>query len=703
MILQISLLSDLCASSGEHYNSYVDTEVVYDEFGLPFIPAKRIKGCIREAALELVEWGVFEKQIYDALFGKEGNEKSKFSLDNAYLKAYENLVADLKNCQDKALVHPQRVLGLYAYTRTQTAMTKDGVADKGSLRTIRVINKGLIFQAALKENVTLTEEEKSLLETAVSMVKHMGTGRTRGLGLVELTFPKAKKEDSKDNSKDNCMYELDEWNKIHYTINLKSAVLCKSAAGTQEKTHDYIEGSKILGILAQNLSKEEFARLMQYDGTGKSIIASNAYICENGERCTPVRASLQKKKDQTFDKNGEMLVADMLVPNEEDVQWTPVGNKYMNAEGTIKSVDVEVNYHHRRPKNKAVGKATGLDDSAFYQLESICRGQQFLGFLLADKEQAELIISVFEKLDGLRIGASSNAEYGDADIEITRIEHVEKIDPKMQREFVIKLNAPVILYNKHGMPVADIACLKLYLAELLDVEENSLQINQAFLNYETIGGFNVTWHRRKPIFTALGKGTACSVIAAKEIDLSRLEHAFIGERVAEGYGELEVSSAPKAQVLLKNAGVQSSIDEEQEKTGVQGSIIAEGQEKTDILSRLYAEKQREDLSRAGVSGADELLEKEAWVFIKREFKAALGKLLMIAKAESTMENIKEQVLGIESNAKKEICVKLLDKVEMDLNRILTEQEKKEVFKYYLYSFLNQIKYKTYKKGEKSNE
>lgn len=685
MILQISLLSDLCASSGEHYNSYVDTEVVYDEFGLPFIPAKRIKGCIREAALELVEWGVFEKQIYDALFGKEGNEKSKFSLDNAYLKDYENLVADLKNCQDKVLVHPQRVLGLYAYTRTQTAMTKDGVADKGSLRTIRVINKGLIFRTVLRENVQLTEEEKNLLRAAVSMVKHMGTGRTRGLGLVEMTLQEEKKKDSKDNH----TYELGDWNKIHYTINLKSAVLCKSAAGTQEKTHDYIEGSKILGILAHSLSNEEFASIMKYDGTGKSIIASNAYICENGERCTPVRASLQKKKDQTFDENGEMLVADMLVPNEEDVQWTPIGNKYMNVEGTIKSVDVEVNYHHRRPKDKAVGKATGLDDSAFYQLESICRGQQFSGFLLADKEQAELILSVFEKLDGVRIGASSNAEYGNADIEITNTEHIEKIAPKMEREFVIKLNAPVILYNKQGMPVADIACLKSYLAELLEVEEHVLQINQAFLTYETIGGFNVTWHRRKPIFTALGKGTVCSVIAAKEIDLSRLEHVFIGERVAEGYGELEVSSAPKAQVLLKNAGVQSGIDEEQEKT--------------DILSRLYAEKQREDLSRAGVSGADELLEKEAWLFVKREFKASLGKLLMIAKAESTMENIKEQVLGIESNAKKEICVKLLDKVEMDLNRNLTKQEKKEVFKYYLYSFLNQIKYKTYKKGEKANE
>ena len=51
MKLTIKLLSDLCTYSGDTYNSVVDTDVVYDENGIPYIPAKRIKGCIREAAL----------------------------------------------------------------------------------------------------------------------------------------------------------------------------------------------------------------------------------------------------------------------------------------------------------------------------------------------------------------------------------------------------------------------------------------------------------------------------------------------------------------------------------------------------------------------------------------------------------------------------------------------------------------------------
>ena len=78
MKLKVTLLSDLCVSAGESYNAYVDIEAVYDEYGIPFIPAKRLKGCIREAALELVEWGVYDKTVYESLFGKEGKERTKF-------------------------------------------------------------------------------------------------------------------------------------------------------------------------------------------------------------------------------------------------------------------------------------------------------------------------------------------------------------------------------------------------------------------------------------------------------------------------------------------------------------------------------------------------------------------------------------------------------------------------------------------------
>lgn len=61
MKITIELLSDICIGSGESYNSVIDTDVTYDDYGLPYIPAKRIKGCIREAGLELKDF--FELHI----------------------------------------------------------------------------------------------------------------------------------------------------------------------------------------------------------------------------------------------------------------------------------------------------------------------------------------------------------------------------------------------------------------------------------------------------------------------------------------------------------------------------------------------------------------------------------------------------------------------------------------------------------------
>lgn len=175
MKLQIKLLSDLCVSSGESFNAYVDTDVVYDECGLPYLPAKRLKGCIREAALELVEMGLAERQTYDTLFGREGFENTLFSMDNAYLQDYDRLVSDLKNCKDRSLVHAQRVLGLFTYLRTQTALKESGTADDGSLRTLRVVNKGLTFEANIRENGHLSKEQTNLLTNAIGLVKHIGS------------------------------------------------------------------------------------------------------------------------------------------------------------------------------------------------------------------------------------------------------------------------------------------------------------------------------------------------------------------------------------------------------------------------------------------------------------------------------------------------------------------------------------------------
>lgn len=90
-----------CMMSGEYRITFLRVMLQKRSYGIPYIPAKRIKGCIREAALEMQELGVISAEEYHRLFGREGNQKSTFWLSNAYIKDYKQILSDLQKFQVK--------------------------------------------------------------------------------------------------------------------------------------------------------------------------------------------------------------------------------------------------------------------------------------------------------------------------------------------------------------------------------------------------------------------------------------------------------------------------------------------------------------------------------------------------------------------------------------------------------------------------
>ena len=72
--LIITLKSDLCAGSGYSCAGQSLTAILcYDIYGIPYIPAKRLKGCLREAA-ELI--GLTEEET-GRIFGKPVSRKHR--------------------------------------------------------------------------------------------------------------------------------------------------------------------------------------------------------------------------------------------------------------------------------------------------------------------------------------------------------------------------------------------------------------------------------------------------------------------------------------------------------------------------------------------------------------------------------------------------------------------------------------------------
>lgn len=637
--IKIELLSDLCCYSGEVYNTTVDTDVVYDSYGIPYIPAKRIKGCIREAALELKELGIISE--YDSIFGKEGNDESLFTLSNAKIDNYEEVVTDIKAFAKKHadIVEPQKVLQQYTYVRTQTAVDSEtGSANENSLRTMRVVKKGQVFYAdcEFKGN----EKQFAEFKDAVRIVKHMGVSRTRGLGLVNL-----KIEATNNDTIKHVRFKKDDLfdnNEIEYTIQLESPVICKSSEGNQAKSEDYISGSKILGVIAGSMSKDSYRRSIMND-----IIVSNAYIASNNKRTNPGRNSWQKIKNQKYDSNGEMKLTDMMYHEKsgETVQYSPANIKYISEDGVVKSVETEISYHHQRPEDKSIGRATE-SNGAFYQLGSICKGQVFKGYIRAKKNVAEMLCDSIEKLGSVRIGYGKNSEFGQVSFSLDSVKEIKE-ELKLVKQADLLLVSDLILYNDNGMLVSDIETLEKYLKAYFKCDD--IKIDKPYLSYSTIGGFNVTWRSRKPIFTALSKGSVMRVTSNKGFNASYKHHYFIGERNSEGYGEFVLEKTNDENVTKE---------------------VYKAKEHNDFNEKKFEEIQANSIVR-------DLLEKECLKQVDGEIRdkvkklgkvdtPALSKIRLLFRTKNKFSDMYEECNLLNKN--KEECLKLLEKVPVKCDK-----------------------------------
>ncbi len=676
MKITIKLLSDLCTASGETHNSMVDTDIVYDEYGIPYIPAKRIKGCIREAALEMMEMGLIEQLQYLKIFGKEGNQRSGFSLSNAYIQDYDKTVQILRalhSSKAKGLSLQQNVLNEYADTRTQTAIDLEtGVADKNSLRTIRVARKGLILEADCN---IINPENFKVLQQAVSLVKHMGVSRSRGLGLVDMRLDKISHSE-RPHVKVNKA-QLKEYNKLRYKIYLKSAMICKSAQGNQAVSEDYIAGSKVLGVIAELLGSEKYRKVMS---EGEELIVSNAYITYGGKRCIPGRSSLQKKKDQSWASDGVMDVWDMLYEESRKatagIQMTPANIDYISTDGRKVDVETEISYHHQRPENKSVGRATGKNDgSGFYQLCSIRAGQTFSGYIYANKHQAEVILDALERAGEIRMGYGRSSEFGAVDLVVDEIAEDKVNDvtkagqyesDKYVHDAVITLVSDAILYNEHGIPTTEISEFVKYLRKVLRVEDIELANGVSpYLKFVTTGGFNVTWGKRKPIHQTLGKGSTFMIHSDIGMCMEDLKDIFVGERVSEGFGEILAEKQRDAKILVRKP-------ESRDKSA---NVALDDSEEI-VQKLLLAEfgRRMQGTVRTCVKEKSKFYEQN-----KNGLNAAIVKLRGIYRDVPDYQEMLSQVEGIEKDDKNKLCTEIVRNVNPDQIKKMIEQEMLEEY------------------------
>ena len=193
----IKVLSPIHLSSGQA-DVNIDSEVVHDAQGFPYFPAKRFKGLLYESALEV--WEMFElsglstENILspEEIFHRHTSSDVQLIVPNFFIcppDKYKRLCAEWKFLQTdeacKEIFTPFEVLNSFTTLRYQTQLT-DGVAAKGSLRNLRVLNAGIEFFGT----VTLLNGNEQCLNLLALAIKNMslaGMKRNRGFGKIKCT------------------------------------------------------------------------------------------------------------------------------------------------------------------------------------------------------------------------------------------------------------------------------------------------------------------------------------------------------------------------------------------------------------------------------------------------------------------------------------------------------------------------------------
>ncbi len=154
-------------SSGVSAGPSMDSLVVKDSDGLPYLPGKTLKGLVREMT-ELLD-----NTKAKTIFGDEGSNIAKSYFSNATLD--EDTISHLVN-------NPTLKKHLFDKV-TSTKIGENGIAIDKSLREIEVVVPLLL-------SGTIECEDEELITQALGMIKQIGLNRNRGLGRCKIEVVK---------------------------------------------------------------------------------------------------------------------------------------------------------------------------------------------------------------------------------------------------------------------------------------------------------------------------------------------------------------------------------------------------------------------------------------------------------------------------------------------------------------------------------
>lgn len=167
MKIKITFFDYWHLGSGMSAGVQLDSLVLKDRYGLPYVPGKTIKGLVREMA------EIIDKEKTYKLFGFKKNGMAKIYFSNLTFKEEIHQV----------LAH-DNLLKNYLYSKVaSTKIDESGIAQEDTLREIEVVIPLELYGDIECED----KKDYELIEKSIAMIKQIGLARNRGLGRCQIS------------------------------------------------------------------------------------------------------------------------------------------------------------------------------------------------------------------------------------------------------------------------------------------------------------------------------------------------------------------------------------------------------------------------------------------------------------------------------------------------------------------------------------
>ena len=378
---------------------------------------------------------------------------------------------------------------------------------------IRSLRAGQEFHAALMLPYDSSPEAREALES----ISHLGirtkeiTGETK-FEVIDEAFERG----DEDVLLLPCAYTA-----LEYSVTLFTPTCFHVPYADKLTTKLYMPGAVMKEYLQRHIGLKE-------DIDWDTLRFGNAYIARDGQRLLPVPASMA-----------------VIRLDRQALRYRFASERDPHLVEQVTGLDDAFTGDMDKPLVRHTTPSTEhIRDGHGGLLDALSAGQSFRGFIYGENEDLRRIIKWMGENPIFHVGRRSDAGFGEMLCRVERLLAEEIPAEKLSRKFDVLCVSDVLLLNDRGMNAFAAEDLLRELEYKLGIP-GKLKVADRYTNVHLDFSENPRWGTDRPAARMLAKGSTMRVETTDggAIDISPLRHCFVGERNAEGFGEIYVFQA----------------------------------------------------------------------------------------------------------------------------------------------------------------